>query len=72
MGNTNWFARFAVALGGFLIFVGILIVGIFVVGTMGMVDFATVEAESLQGIFMVFLLIIGLIDLFAGVILWLR
>jgi hypothetical protein len=72
MENTKWFSRFAVALGGFLIFVGILIVGIFLVGTLGIVDFTTVEPESLQGIFMMFLLIMGLIDLFAGVILWRR
>ena len=72
MENTKWFTRFAVALGGFLIFVGILIVGIFLVGTLGVVDFTTVETESLQGLFMMFLLIMGLVDLFAGVVLWRR
>ena len=72
MSSIKWFSRFAVALGGFLIFVGIIIVGVFLIGFLGVVDFSTIETENLQGLFLGLLLAIGLVDLAAGIILWRR
>jgi len=69
---TKWFSRFAVALGGFLIFVGIIVVGVFIIGFLGVVDFSIIETENLQGIFLGLLLAIGLVDLVAGIVLWRR
>ena len=72
MSGTKWFSRFAVALGGFLIFVGIIIVGVFIIGFLGVVDFGIIENENLQGIFLGLFLAIGLVDLVAGIVLWRR
>ncbi len=69
---TNRFSRFAVALGGFLIFVGIVVIGGFLIGFFGMVDVNIVESENLQSLFLGLLLAIGLVDLVAGIILWRR
>ena len=65
-------SRFAVALGGFLIFVGIIVIGVFLIGFFGMVDFSILESESLQSLPLLLLLTIGLADLVAGIILWRR
>ncbi len=65
-------SRFAVALGGFLIFVGIVVIGGFLIGFLGVVDFSIVESENLQSLFLGLLLAIGLVDLVAGIILWRR
>ena len=65
-------SRFAVALGGFLIFVGIVMIGSFLIGFLGVVDFSIVESEKLQSLFLGLLLAIGLVDLVAGIILWRR
>lgn len=70
--NIKWFSRFAVALGGFLIFVGIIIIGVFLIGFLGVVDFSLIETESIQNLFMALLLVLGVIDLVAGIILWRR
>ena len=70
MSATKWFTRFAVALGGFLIFVGIIVVGVFIIGFLGVVDLSIIETENLQGIFLGLLLAIGLVDLVAGIVLW--
>ncbi len=65
-------SRFAVALGGFLIFVGIVVIGVFFIGFLGVVDLSIVESENLQSLFLGLLLAIGLVDLVAGIILWRR
>lgn len=70
--STKWFSRFAVALGGFLIFVGIIIIGVFLIGFLGVVDFSLIETESIQTLFMALLIVLGVIDLVAGIILWRR
>lgn len=72
LGVTKWFSRFAVALGGFLIFVGIIVIGVFLIGFLGAVDFSIIDSESLQSLFLGLLLAIGLVDLVAGIILWRR
>jgi hypothetical protein len=69
---TKWFNRFAVALGGFLIFAGIIVVGLFLIGFFGMVDLSILESENLQNLPLLLLLAIGLVDLVAGIILWRR
>ena len=66
------FTRFAVALGGFLIFSGIIIAGIFLIGSLDLIDFSSIQAEKIHGIFLGSLLIIGFVDLVAGFILWRR
>jgi len=71
-GITKRFSRFAVALGGFLIFVGIVVIGVFLIGFFGMVDFSIIETENLQSLSLGLLLAIGLVDLVAGIILWRR
>ncbi len=68
---TKRFSRFAVALGGFLIFVGIIVIGVFLIGFFGMVDLSILESENLQSLPLL-LLAIGLVDLVAGIILWRR
>ena len=68
----KWFRRFAVALGGFLIFVGIVVIGVFIISFFGMVDLSVLESESLQDLSLLLLLAIGLVDLVAGIILWRR
>jgi len=72
LGVTKWFNRFAVALGGFLIFVGVIVIGVFLIGFFGMVDFSILETENLQNLSLLLLLAVGLIDLVAGIILWRR
>ena len=66
------FSRFAVALGGFLIFVGIIVIGVFLIGFLDVVDFSIIDNESIQNLSLVLLLAIGFVDLLAGIILWRR
>jgi len=72
LGIRKWFSRFAVALGGFLIFVGIIVIGIFLIDYFGIIDLTILETENLQNIPFFMLLAIGLVDLIAGIILWRR
>ncbi len=65
-------SRLAVALGGFLIFIGIIIVGFFLIGFLEMVNFNIIENENIQSLFLGLLLAIGFADLMAGLILWRR
>jgi hypothetical protein len=69
---TKWLTRFAVALGGFLIFVGIIVIGVFLIGFLGVVDFSIIDSETSYSLSLVLLLVIGLVDLVAGIILWRR
>lgn len=63
------FTRFAVALGGFLIFIGILTIGIFLISFLDVMDFSILETEKIHAIFLGFFLMIGGVDLVAGFIL---
>ena len=69
---TKRFSRFAVALGGFLIFVGIIVIGVFIIGFLDVVNFSIIDSETFQSLSLVLLLAIGLVDLVAGIILWRR
>ena len=72
LGVRKRFSRFAVALGGFLIFVGIIVIGVFLIGFLGVVDLSIIESENFQSLSLLLLLAIGLVDLVAGIILWRR
>jgi hypothetical protein len=67
--KIQWSSRFAVALGGFLIFVGIMMIGILVLSFFGFVDVGMLEGERFRMLFLWAFLAIGLLDLVAGVIL---
>ena len=72
LGIRKWFSRFAVALGGFLIFVGIIVIGAFLIGYFDLIDLSSLESKNIQSLSLLTLLAIGLVDLVAGVILWRR
>jgi hypothetical protein len=69
LNNKKWYNRFAVALGGFLIFLGIVVTGVFLTSTMGLIDITIIETENLQGLILGLLLMIGAVDIVAAVIL---
>ena len=69
MWTTQGLSRFAVALGGFLIFVGIMMIGVFVLVFFGFVDVGILESEKIRMLFLWVLLAIGLLDLVSGIIL---
>jgi hypothetical protein len=69
---TKPFSRFAVALGGFIIFIGILLTCSFVMDLLGFVDFSLVESGTFHNVSILLFFVIGLIDLLAGIILWKR
>jgi len=69
MWNTQWLSRFAVALGGFLILVGIILIGVFVMVFFGFVDAGILESEKFRMLSLWTLLAIGLLDLVSGIIL---
>ena len=67
--NPKYLNRFAVALGGFLIFVGIIVVGFFVIGILDPSILASEDIRNFQNLPLLLLLTIGLLDLLAGIIL---
>jgi hypothetical protein len=68
MRSTQWLSRFAVALGGFLIFVGIMMIGVFVLVFFGFVEVSMLETEEIRMLSLVALLAIGVFDLVSGII----
>ena len=72
LGIRKLFSRLAVALGGFLIFVGIIVVAFSVICSLDIVDISLIEAENFQNVALTLLLAVGLVDLLAGVMLWRR
>ena len=69
---SKFSTRFSVALGGFLIFVGIIVTCVFIIDYLGVVDFSILESDSFESLSLVLLMTIGFIDLMAGIILWRR
>jgi hypothetical protein len=69
MWSTQWLSRFAVALGGFLIFMGIVIIGVFILFFFGFVDIGIFESEKYRMLSIWALLAIGALDLVSGIIL---
>jgi hypothetical protein len=68
MWSTQWLSRFAVALGGFLIFVGIMMIGVFVLGFFSFVDVSMLESDQIRMLSLGALLAIGVLDLVSGII----
>ena len=66
-------SRLAVALGGFLIFVGIVMVGLLIFVVFDVIDVglwkSTLSNEEYQVLFVGALLAIGVLDLLAGILL---
>ncbi|MCW4054881.1 MAG: hypothetical protein NWE84_08215 [Candidatus Bathyarchaeota archaeon] len=61
--------RFAVALGGFLIFIGIIMVGVFAMVFFGFVDVSALENQEYRLLSLWVLLVVGVFDLLSGIIL---
>jgi hypothetical protein len=61
--------RFAVALGGFLIFIGMIMVGVFVMVFFGFVDISALENQEYRMISIWVLLLVAVFDLVSGIIL---
>ena len=69
MFSTQWLSRFAVALGGFLLFVGIMMIGVFLLVFFGFLEVGILEGEKVRMLSLWALLTIGLLDLVSGYIL---
>ncbi len=61
--------RFAVALGGFLIFIGIIMVGVFAMVFFEFVDLSALENQEYRMLSLWILLVVGVFDLLSGIIL---
>lgn len=61
--------RFAVALGGFLIFMGIIMVGVFAMVFFGRVDVSALENQEYRMLSLWVLLVVGVFNLVSGIIL---
>ena len=70
MKSRNVLSRFAVAIGGFLIFSGIILTVIFIINFVGEIDISLLGIENLQNLSLMFIFIIGSLDLVAGILLW--
>jgi len=66
--NPHKLSKAAVALGGFLILVGITVIGLFALVFSGVVDFSVLEKEY-RMLFLWVLLVIGVLDVVSGIIL---
>lgn len=61
--------KFAVALGGFLIFMGIMIIGVFAMVFFKFVDVSALESQEYPMLPLWVLLIVGVFDLVSGIML---
>lgn len=66
--SSHRLSKVAVAVGGFLIFVGITMIGVFALVFSGVVDVSVLEKEY-QMLFLWVLLVIGVLDVVSGIIL---
>ena len=66
-------SKVAVAIGGFLIFVGIIMIGVFALALSGVVDVGVFEgisgSEAYRMLFLGVLLVIGILDFVSGIML---
>ena len=69
VGSMRWLNRLAVALGGFLIFAGIMIIGVLVLVLFGHADLSILEGEKARMLSLGVLLAIGLLDMASGILL---
>jgi hypothetical protein len=61
--------RFAVALGGFLVFMGIIMIGVFAMVFFGFANVSALENQEYRMLVLWILLVVGAFDLLAGVLL---
>ena len=66
--NSHGLSKVAVAMGGFLILVGITMIGVFALVFSGVVDFSVLGKEY-RMLFLWVLLVIGVLDMVSGIIL---
>ncbi|MGQ9460285.1 MAG: hypothetical protein ACUVRA_03520 [Candidatus Bathyarchaeaceae archaeon] len=66
--SMNRLSKLAVAVGGFLIFMGITIIGIFALVFSGVID-VSVLGKEYRMLFLWVLLVIGVLDMVSGIIL---
>ena len=66
--SSHRLSKVAVAMGGFLIFVGIAMLGVFALVFSGVVDVSVLKKEYLR-LFLWMLLVIGVLDVMSGIIL---
>ena len=69
MWSAQWLSKIAVAMGGFLIFVGIMMIGVFALAFSGVIDVGVLESEDYRMFSLWALLLIGVLDLMSGIIL---
>ena len=69
MASTEWLNRVAVALGGLLVFVGIMLTGVFILMFLGVMEIAVFESAKLRFLFLGAFFTIGVLDLISAVIL---
>jgi len=61
--------RFAVALGGFLILIGFVMVGVSAMVSFGFVDLAAFDNQEHRTLSLWILLVVGIFDLLSGILL---
>jgi len=66
--SSHRLSKAAVAIGGFLIFVGIMMIGVFALVFSGVVDVSAIRKEY-QMLLLGVLLMIGVLDVVSGIIL---
>jgi hypothetical protein len=61
--------RIALAIGGFLIFLGLIIIGFFILAYLNVIDVNTLLNTEYRLLFILILLVLGVLDLVSAVIL---
>ena len=61
--------RIALAIGGFLIFLGLIIIGFFILAYLNVIDVNTLLNPEYRLLFILILLVLGVLDLVSAVIL---
>jgi len=67
--NPRRLGKIAVAIGGFIIMVGMVMIGVFALAFFGIFDIGAFMNTKYIVVFMIALLITGVLDLIAGIIL---
>jgi len=67
--NPRRLGKVAVAIGGFIIMVGMIMIGVFALAFFGIFDIGAFMNTKYLIVFMIALLITGVLDLIAGIIL---
>ena len=70
--NPRRLGRVAVAIGGFIIMMGMVMIGVFALAFFGIFDINALMNTKYMVVFMIALLVTGVLDLIAGIILFRR